>query len=103
MYFVKLAAVSCFLLLILPRRLAGHKAAILNEQVLVTGGKDVDREMRDEVLCEILSLVMRYLACQFSGAPLWFRDRNLVRAGWEAGKGPVQYNYLIAQQRNKEV
>ena len=58
MYFVKLAAVSCFLLLILPRRLAGHKAAILNQQVLVTGGKDVDREMRDEVLCEILSLVM---------------------------------------------
>jgi len=37
-------------LLILPRRLAGHRAVNLNQQVIVTGGKDNARNYRDEVL-----------------------------------------------------
>jgi len=33
-----------------PRRLAGHRAVNLNQQVIVTGGKDNARNYRDEVL-----------------------------------------------------
>ena len=39
---------------IFPRALHGLRAAHLNQQVVVTGGKDDDYNYRDEVLCGIL-------------------------------------------------
>ena len=39
---------------IFPRWLDGFRAAHLNQQVVVTGGQDDERNNRDEVLCGIL-------------------------------------------------
>ena len=46
-----------------PRAMVVLRAAHLNQQVVFTGGFDDERNMRDEVLCGILWLMMRCFAC----------------------------------------
>ena len=40
----------------------GLRAAHLNQQVVVTGGNNDGKNIRDEVLCGILKLIVFYLA-----------------------------------------
>ena len=45
-----------------PRARGSLRAAHVNQQILVTGGKGDDFKKRDEVLCGILQLIVFYLA-----------------------------------------
>ena len=55
------------------RGLTGLRAALLNQQVVVTGGK-YDGNVRDEVLCGILYLIMR----SFFGSEIFLPNTAII-------------------------